>query len=556
MQGHTLLYSPVLALLLEAVAALSTATVGYVAFLFGQNYIRTLTSPLATLPGPKRDSWVRGNFINVPEADSLRLQEDWLRKYGRAIRYFSVFGQQKMLTVDPKAVSHILKDGYVYAKTDQIRHDLGALLGKGLLFVEGPDHRKQRKIMNPAFGPAQIRQFTEIFMQKAIELREIWLSMTSKPLREDGWSRIDIFRWVNKASLDIIGLAGFDYDFDSLRAEDDHSNELYNAISKSLTLTAPRTTISLILSNIPAFRNFPTLERRRRKEALDAIRRIGGRLIANKKKALGLDGGASADKDEISGHDLISLLIKSNVTEGTPENMRMTDEEIISQVPTFIVAGHETTSSLISWTLFALALDPHVQDTLRKELREHPSDAPTLEELNSLHYLEAVLKETLRLYAPVNFSTRVATRDDVVPFEQPFLDTRGAACTELRVAKGDIITIPIRMLNRSLEIWGSDAGEFKPERWGALPEKTTAMPGVYNHLLTFLAGAHACIGFRFSIAEAKAVLYTLVRQFEFGLAMPPDDIVRKFNVVSRPFIDGNIEAGPQLPMLVRPIKDA
>jgi cytochrome P450 len=132
-----------------------------------------------------------------------------------------------------------------------------------------------------------------------------------------------------------------------------------------------------------------------------------------------------------------------------------------AEVPTFIVAGHETTSSLITWTLFALALEPRIQDTLREELRDHPSDSPTLEELNGLHYLEIVLKEVLRLYAPVNFTERVAAEDDVIPFEQPFLDKYGVPHSELRVKKGDTINIPIRMLNRSVDIWGQDAHEFK-----------------------------------------------------------------------------------------------
>jgi hypothetical protein len=78
---------------------------------------------------------------------------------------------------------------------------------------------------NPAFGPAQIRQFTQVFMEKAVEvsslsaaigsaplippqLRDIWLTMMSKPERKDGWTRVDVFGWVNKASLDIIGVAG------------------------------------------------------------------------------------------------------------------------------------------------------------------------------------------------------------------------------------------------------------------------------------------------------------------------------------------------------------
>jgi cytochrome P450 len=131
------------------------------------------------------------------------------------------------------------------------------------------------------------------------------------------------------------------------------------------------------------------------------------------------------------------------------------------EVPTFIVAGHETTSSLITWTLFALANAPEVQMKLRDELRDYPSEAPSMDEINSLKYLDVVLKETLRLYAPVNSTTRVATQDDLIPLSQPIKDRKGVSRSELRVKKGDIISIPIRILNRSADIWGPDAHEFK-----------------------------------------------------------------------------------------------
>lgn len=121
----------------------------------------------------------------------------------------------------------------------------------------------------------------------------------------------------------------------------------------------------------------------------------------------------------------------------------------------------ETTSTLISWTLFALSLSPGVQVKLRAELRAHPTDSPSIEALNSLEYLDAVIREALRLYAPVSATQRVATQEDVIPLAEPVLDKNGRSLTEIRVAKGDVVTIPIRIMNRSVDIWGEDAGEFR-----------------------------------------------------------------------------------------------
>jgi cytochrome P450 len=69
--------------------------------------------------------------------------------------------------------------------------------------------------------------------------------------------------------------------------------------------------------------------------------------------------------------------------------------------------------------------------------------------------------------------------------------------------------------------------------------------------MTFIAGAHACIGYRFSVIEIKALLFTLLRTFEFELALEPDDITRKTGIVGRPLIASNPSAGPQLPLLIR-----
>jgi hypothetical protein len=127
----------------------------------------------------------------------------------------------------------------------------------------------------------------------------------------------------------------------------------------------------------------------------------------------------------------------------------------------------------------------------------------------------------------------------------------------------------------------ANLGHCRPERWENLPEAVNALPSVYGHLVTFIAGAHSCIGYRFTIVECvhslhysrlirkwnaealiylsyncsyriKALLFTLVRAFEFELAVSAEDIVRKSGVVGRPVIASNPAAGPQLPLLIRP----
>jgi len=366
---------------------------------------------------------------------------------------------------------------------------------------------------------------------------------------------LDAYLWLNKATLDIIGLTGFHYTFDSLHSPDEGQDALSEALRNILSVSMNKVVFALQLF-FPIFRNIPTRRSRVLSREFEKVRSIGSELIENMKTAVlaerNVGGSGAIGKQDVQGHDLLSLLIKSNIASDIPESMRMSDSEILSQIPTFLLAGHETTSTAVAWTLFALCCQPGVQAKLRVELRTCTTDTPTMEQLNTLPYLEAVVREVLRLYAPVSATNRVAMHDAEIPLQKPFKDRHGVLQSTVRVSEGDLVAVPIRLLNRSTEIWGEDANEFRPERWEDVPEAAKALPSVYGHLLTFIAGAHACIGYRFSVVEIKALLFTLVRGFEFELALPAEDIVRMTTIVGRPTIASNPAAGPQLPLLIRP----
>jgi hypothetical protein len=131
------------------------------------------------------------------------------------------------------------------------------------------------------------------------------------------------------------------------------------------------------------------------------------------------------------------------------DDLYLSHRQYVVEVPTFLLAGHETTrwklypcsqylakffcfSTAVAWTLFALSCHPTVQAALRAELRTCPTDFPTMEQLNSLPYLEGVLRESLRLYSPVSFAQRVANQDMVIPLQKPFTDKHGVLQTTIR----------------------------------------------------------------------------------------------------------------------------
>ncbi|KAJ6522101.1 cytochrome P450, partial [Mycena vulgaris] len=173
------------------------------------------------------------------------------------------------------------------------------------------------------------------------------------------------------------------------------------------------------------------------------------------------------------------------------------------------------------------------------------------------------------VYPPVGSSMREAMEDDVLPLSKSYLDRNGNTYDTIpyglfpfslgnsdphvhRIRRGTSIRIPISAVHRDTEIWGADAAVFRPERWDNIPEAASAIPSVWANLLTFLAGNHNCIGFRFSLVEIKFLLFTLVRVFKLEAVVPEDIIGFSPTPVRRPKVFTEPDGGNQLPLIVRP----
>lgn len=128
---------------------------------------------------------------------------------------------------------------------------------------------------------------------------------------------------------------------------------------------------------------------------------------------------------------------------------------------TFFSAGQGTTSTATTWVLFALTQALQCQAKLREELLSIGTDTPSMDELNNLRYLDAVVRETLRVHSPVPLSARVAMEDDVIPLETPFVDIDGNTQNVVKITKGDKVLLPIQTVNKSTMIWGEDAAQFR-----------------------------------------------------------------------------------------------
>lgn len=186
------------------------------------------------------------------------------------------------------------------------------------------------------------------------------------------------------------------------------------------------------------------------------MQRIGKELIRHRTQAmLGEemveDKEVEKDMADLKGRDLLSVLVQANLDFDVPESQLMSDEEVLArtrpipriisavthvlnytEIPTFLVAGHETTSTQTMWALYSLSLLPKVQQKLRDELLGVFTDTPTMDELDALPYLDAVTRETLRVHAAVPVTVRVAVKDGVIPVSEPFVDRKGQVRKEIR----------------------------------------------------------------------------------------------------------------------------
>ncbi|KAF4577163.1 hypothetical protein EYR36_005150 [Pleurotus pulmonarius] len=514
-----------------AIAVYKLCTVAY----------KELTSPIRSLPGPKSHSWffgsIREAFDGPPNAS------EWVNVYGTTFQFKGPFNFARLWTIDPKAQSHVLMRNDIYERPMPARETLSRIVGPGVLVTEGEMHKKQ----NPAFGPAQIRDLTDIFVQKSIQLRDLW---ASEAKRQGGTGRVDVLSWLSRMTLDVIGLAGFNYTFDALN-ENATPNELNQAFSTIFHSGSNQRTMMLLRIISPLFRYIRTSRDTVAEQAQVVMGRIGKELLSSSKAAVAQSEKEISDRS-LRSRNLLSLLVRANTAPGIPESHRLQDEDVLAQIPTFLVAGHETTSTATTWGLFALAQEAEIQSKLREELWSVDTDTPSMDELNALPYLDRVVRETLRVHSPVPAIGRVATVDDEIPLSQPVTDVNGDVHHSIRIRKGQNVMIPISAVNLYKPIWGEDAEEFKPDRWLSPPQASSAIPGVWSNQMTFIGGPRACIGYRFSLVEMKALLFVLIRAFTFELAVPADEIIKKASIVQRPLLKNNPEAGNMLPMLIKP----
>ncbi|EDR04679.1 uncharacterized protein LACBIDRAFT_303978 [Laccaria bicolor S238N-H82] len=563
---------------------------------------------LDNIPGPPSPSFFKGNFPQLFNVDGWDFHHDIATKYGGVVKAtrrqhsLCLIKENQLYVFDPKAMHHIVvkvsqtshstffcakihvcfkQDQHSYGKESSIFVFNRLLFGNGLLANKGERcerfsgytnsfsdvgerHRRQRKMLNPVFSIAHMREMVPIFYNVTHNLRA---SIALKV--EDGPQEIDLVSWMARTALELIGQSGLGYSFDSLA--EDAAPHPYSDSVKKLVPTIIRVAffrayllVPALKIGTPKFRRFvldllPWKNLHDVRDIVDVMYNTSVEIFESKKKAL-MDGDEALAAQIGRGKDIMSILMRANL-QATDED-RLDESELIGQMScvstftknpaacsgsnflfprTLIFAAMDTTSNALARTLFLLAQNQDVQEKLRREVTEARVKYGDLayDELVALPYLDAVCRETLRLYPPLSYLLRTTCADTVMPLSNPIKGLDGREINEIPLPKNTNIIISALASNRDPEIWGSDSLEWIPERWVSASPFSVAsapIPGVYSNLMTFGGGGRACIGFKFSQLEMKVVLSVLIESFKFSHS--DKEIFWQMNSIATPIVIG------------------
>lgn len=412
-----------------------------------------------------------GECRRVPVMRFLWGQRDLLGLMHRLARepgdvdLFKIGRRTIALLKHPDLVQQVLvADG---AKTEKGRTQERArffrFLGDGLLNIEGAGHRRQRRLVLPAFHRARLGGYGQVMVDSALNTVAAW---------KDGEER-DLVADMTELTLTVVARTLFSSDVKGTGREiADSFNEMSANINRLMFPGA-----SLLL-------NLPLPFVAKIDEAQQRLDDIVYALI-RERRAQGTDTG-----------DLLSMLLLAEDAEAPGE--RLTDLEVRDQVMTMFFAGHETTANALTWIFWLLAQHPEIEKKLHEEVdRVLAGRDAGFADLPQLALTEQIVREAMRLYPPVWTMGRKTTADVTL-----------GQCT---VPPESLIVVSQWVMHRDPR-WYSEPDRFQPERW--TPAFRAALPRFAY--FPFGGGARSCIGENFAWMEFILIVATIARRWRFG----------------------------------------
>jgi cytochrome P450 len=432
------------------------------------NPVRRLSKDLlderrVEVPFPPGETWFSIRRTRGFAHDPLSLLLEAYERFGPVFT-MRVFHGNSVFMIGPEANHYItVSHADNFSWREGHMGDLTALLGDGLLTIDGEFHHRSRRIMLPAFHHETIAAALATMDEEIDRALEGWRDR----------SRIDIYYWTRRLALRIALRALFGFDPDAAGARIDVARNFEQGLgfwARDYWLQVMRGPRS------------PFAQMQRARRALDGVifEEIARRRQSGER-----------------GEDILSLLLDTSDEDGN----RLNDRQIRDEVMTLLFAGHDTTTSTVAFMFYELARHPQIAAALREEQDrvlggERPNAALLMG--GRLELLEMVQDETLRMYPPAWIGARKSIRT----YEFAGQTVPGGAYVNYS-----------SWVSHHLAHVFPEPEEFRPERFA--PAAKAALPkGAY---VPFGAGSRICIGMRFGKLEIKAIASALLQRFEFEL---------------------------------------
>ncbi|CAF1591912.1 unnamed protein product [Rotaria sordida] len=411
----------------------------------------------------------------------------------------------RIVIAEPDMIADIIGRPYAhnYVKPDVFVNIFKPLIGShNLLVSEGYEHERTRKMLNPAFHFVNLRSMVSIMTNETAKAIDKLFSTSQSKY-------IDLHMEMSNLTLSIIMSSAFGKDSSTVGS---FNQTMYQTINE--VLDAIRYRLMYTITQIPFLSRLPFWYKKVIDNGVRQITRSVEQVISDRRQGQSIS--------LCSGPDLLDLLLSAVDSDGKS----FTDEEIKDQALTFVLAGHETTSNLMSWVMYVLMTNESVFRACREEVdKVLPNGTePTNELVGNLVVCEAILQETLRLYPPAPLFVRKCMREHIIGKEGQ---------RQLHIPAGTTIVINTYTLHRRADYWPRPL-EFDYTRW--VRDPITDLKPKLSHpfcYLPFAAGPRNCIGQHFAMLEAKVMLAMFVQRCNFVIE-PGQKIVPEFTITMRP----------------------
>ncbi|KAI0880913.1 bifunctional P-450:NADPH-P450 reductase [Annulohypoxylon maeteangense] len=440
------------------------------------------------IPEPPRLPFI-GNIADIDAENSIRSFKALTQKYGEIYR-ISLPGTSLVFVNTRELVDQACDEKKFKKVPNNVLQELKAGLGDGLFTakLEAPNWGIAHRILMPAFGPIGIRNMFD-------EMKDIGSQLALKWARQGPHKRIHATQDFTRLTLDTIALCSMGFRFNSFYSDKMHP--FVDSMTEFL-LESGRRTQRLPL---PAF--LYQAKDKEFKAYIDVMRETADEVLKER----------IADVDS-TRNDLLTAMLKGR---DPVTGEKMSDQSIIDNLITFLVAGHETTSGTLSYAMYRLIANPDEYRKVQREVDEVVGKGPiTAQHMSKLPYISAVLRETLRLDSPIALFGVCALEDTLLSGKYP-------------VRKGEFVQCFLTESHLDPAVF-EDPLVFKPERM--LDENFNKLPK--NSWKPFGNGARACIGRPFAWQEAVLVMAILFQNFNFAFADSDYELAHKQTLTIKP----------------------